>query len=161
DAATLYPPQFQTYVEVTELQKGLCGASRSGHFRGVATVVLKLLNIVQPDRAYFGRKDAQQARLIEHMVRDLDVPVSIRICPIVREADGLALSSRNRYLDPDQRRNAVVLSRSLDDVRLRVAKGERDAGALLQYIREQVAATPGAALDYAAAVDAASLQPVA
>lgn len=161
DAGTLYPPHFQTYVEVTELQKGLCGASRPGHFRGVATVVLKLLNIVQPDRAYFGQKDAQQARLIQHMVRDLDVPVSIRVCPIVREADGLALSSRNRYLDPDQRRHAVVLARSLDEVRRRVAKGERDAGTLLQYMKDQIAATPGAVLDYAAAVDAATLLPVA
>jgi pantoate--beta-alanine ligase len=160
EVSTLYPQHFQTNVEVTELAKGLCGASRPGHFRGVATVVLKLLNIVQPDRAYFGQKDAQQARLIQHMVRDLDVPVSIRICPIVREADGLALSSRNRYLDPDQRRHAVVLSRSLDEVRRRVAKGERDAGTLLHYMKDQIAATPGAVLDYAAAVDAATLQPV-
>ena len=160
EASTIYPPQFQTQVEVTELQKGLCGASRPGHFRGVATVVLKLLNIVQPDSAYFGQKDAQQARLIQHLVRDLEVPAAIRICPIVREPDGLALSSRNQYLDADQRRQAVVLSRTLAEVKRRVAQGERDARALIQYVKDQIAATPGAVLDYAEAVDAMTLQPV-
>src|SRR5262245_56013648 len=112
-ATTMYPPGFRTYVEVHELQDVLCGASRPGHFRGVVTVVLKLFHIIQPDVAYFGQKDAQQARIIQQMVRDLDVPVRLRICPIVRESDGLALSSRNQYLDPDQRRHATVLYRAL------------------------------------------------
>jgi pantoate--beta-alanine ligase len=160
EVAEVYPPGFQTHIEVTELQKGLCGASRPGHFRGVATVVLKLFNIVQPDIAYFGQKDAQQARIIEQMVRDLNVPVTIQVCPIVREADGLALSSRNEYLDPVQRRHATVLHRSLGEVRERVQAGERDAGRLLELLHERIAATPGAVLDYAVIVDAGTLQPV-
>src|SRR5581483_8931130 len=100
-------PGFRTFVEVHAMQDVLCGASRPGHFRGVATVVLKLFNIVQPDIAYFGQKDAQQARLIQQMVRDLNVPVEIRVCPSIRERDGLALSSRNRYLEPAQRERAL------------------------------------------------------
>jgi pantoate--beta-alanine ligase len=160
EATEIYPPGFQTYVEVVELQKGLCGAARPGHFRGVATVVLKLFNIVQPDVAYFGQKDAQQAGIIQQMVRDLNVPVAIRVCPIVREADGLALSSRNQYLDPDQRRHATVLHDSLDEVRQRVASGTREAEDLIGRIRERIAATPGARLDYAVAVDAETLRPV-
>jgi pantoate--beta-alanine ligase len=160
EAATIYPPDFCTYVEVHGLQDGLCGASRPGHFRGVATVVLKLFNIVQPDRAYFGQKDAQQARIIAQLVRDLDVPVQVRICPIVREADGLALSSRNRYLDPEQRRHALVLSQALTEARSRIEAGERDAAVIRQHLVERIAATPGAVMDYAAVVDARSLQPL-
>ena len=109
DSGTLYPVGYQTYVEVHGLEEVLCGASRLGHFRGVATIVCKLFNIIQPAVAYFGQKDAQQARIIQQMVRDLDVPVRPRIGPIVREPDGLALSSRNQYLDADQRRLATVL----------------------------------------------------
>src|SRR5262249_23040680 len=115
DVSSMYPPGSCTYVEVYGLQEQLCGRSRPGHFRGVATVVLKLFNIVQPDFAYFGQKDAQQARIIQQLVRDLDVPVQVRIYPIVREPDGLALSSRNQYLDPNQRRYATVLFRVLRD----------------------------------------------
>ncbi len=103
--AVIYPPDYHTFVEVKGLQEVLCGASRPGHFRGVATVVLKLFNLVQPDRAYFGQKDAQQVSIIRQMVRDLNVPVDIRVCPIIREADGLALSSRNEYLGPEERRS--------------------------------------------------------
>src|SRR4029077_15199725 len=127
EAVTMYPAGYATYIELHRLQDVLCGASRPGHFRGVATVVLKLLNIVQPDVAYFGQKDAQQARIIEQMVRDLDVPVQLRICPIVREPDGLALSSRNQYLSPEERKKAAVLSRVLQEARERVEAGERDA----------------------------------
>jgi pantoate--beta-alanine ligase len=157
---TLYPPHYHTYVEVHDLQDVLCGAARPGHFRGVVTVVLKLFNIIQPDAAYFGQKDAQQVRIIQQMAEDLNVPVDIRVQPIVREADGLALSSRNQYLDAEQRRNATVLSRTLAEVRERVAGGERDATALLHLIKDRIAATPGAILDYAAVVDFATLQPL-
>src|SRR5205823_6491356 len=120
EPATIYPPGFRTYVEVRELGDHLCGPSRPGHFRGVATVVLKLLNIVQPDRAYFGQKDAQQARIVRQMVSDLNVPTEIVVAPTVREPDGLALSSRNRYLAPTERRNATVLVEALREVRRRV-----------------------------------------
>jgi pantoate--beta-alanine ligase len=161
EPAVMYPPGFRTYVEVHGLQDVLCGASRPGHFRGVATVVLKLFNIVQPDVAYFGLKDAQQVRVIERMVEDLNVPVRIQRCPIVREPDGLALSSRNRYLSAEQRGHATVLSRALEEVRQRAAAGERDAGVLQRLLAERVAATPGARLDYAALVDFDTLQPVA
>jgi pantoate--beta-alanine ligase len=160
DAATMYPPGFRTYVEVHGLQDVLEGASRPGHFRGVATVVLKLFHQVQPDRAYFGQKDAQQALLIRQMVRDLDVPVQLRICPIVREPDGLALSSRNRYLDSDQRRQATALFEALEAVRSRVAQGERRADQLRRMLEERIRCTPGAQLDYAVIVHADTLEPV-
>jgi pantoate--beta-alanine ligase len=160
EPATMYPPGFCTFVEVTGLQDGLCGASRPGHFRGVATVVLKLFNLVQPDVAFFGQKDAQQVRIIQQMVHDLDVPVRVRVGPTVREPDGLARSSRNRYLDPDQRRRAVVLHQALDEVRRRVEAGERDAATLRRFLVERVSATPGAVLDYAEVVNADSLRSI-
>ncbi len=160
EAAAVYPPGFRTYVEVHDLQDVLCGASRPGHFRGVATVVLKLFNVVQPDVAYFGEKDAQQLRIIRQMVRDLDVPVSLRGCPIVREADGLALSSRNAYLDPGQRRHAAVLHEALEEARARVEAGERDAAAVQRALAARLASAPGAVVDYAAVVDYESLQPL-
>jgi pantoate--beta-alanine ligase len=160
ESAEIYPDGFRTYVEVHEFQDVLEGSSRPGHFRGVATVVLKLCNIVQPDRAYFGQKDAQQARIIEQMVRDLDVPVRVIVAPTVREPDGLALSSRNRYLEPVQRQEAVALSQALAAVQRRVAAGERDAVALRRVLADRIAATPGAVLDYAEIVDADTLQPI-
>lgn len=160
EAAEMYPAGTRTAVEVTELGDHLCGASRPGHFRGVATVVLKLLNIVQPDRAYFGQKDAQQARIIQQMVRDLDVPTEIVIVPTVREQDGLAMSSRNRYLVPAERHRATVLIEALREIRQRAAAGERDARLLRQSLVERIAVTPGAALDYAEIVDADSLRPI-
>lgn len=160
EPATLYPPDFRTYVEVHGLQDVLCGVSRPTHFRGVATIVLKLFNIVQPDAAYFGQKDAQQARLLEQMTRDLDVPVDIVICPIVREPDGLALSSRNRYLSATERPHATVLYRVLEELRRRIDAGERHAAVLIGQAQQMIAATPGARLDYAAVVDWQSLQPV-
>jgi pantoate--beta-alanine ligase len=156
---TMYPPGFRATVEVAGLQDVLEGASRPGHFRGVCTIVLKLFNIVQPDRAYFGQKDAQQARIIQQMVRDLDVPVRVVVCPTVREPDGLALSSRNRYLVPAQRRHAAALHQALQAARARLDSGERDPEVLRQLLVERIAATPGAALDYAAVVDADTLAP--
>ncbi len=138
----MYPPGYRTFVEVTSLQDVLCGAARPGHFRGVATVVLKLFNLVQPDRAYFGQKDAQQVRIIQQMVRDLNVPVAVRVCPIVREADGLALSSRNQYLEADERRQALVLHRALAEARRRIEAGERDAAVVRQAMVERIASAP-------------------
>jgi pantoate--beta-alanine ligase len=159
-ADALYPPGFRTFVEVRELQDVLCGPRRPGHFVGVATVVLKLFHIVQPDIAYFGQKDAQQARIIQQMVRDLDLPVHLRICPIVREPDGLALSSRNQYLDPDQRRHATVLYQALEEARRLIDTGERDATRLRQAMLSRIGTAPDAVLDYAEVVDADSLEPV-
>ena len=156
----MYPPDFRTFAEVTGLQNVLCGASRPGHFRGVVTVVLKLFTIVGPDVAYFGQKDAQQARIIHQMVRDLDVPVEVRVCPIVRAADGLALSSRNEYLTPEQRRHATVLHRALREAQARIEGGERDAAAVRRALAERLAVAPGAVVDYAAVVDYDTLQPV-
>jgi pantoate--beta-alanine ligase len=160
EPAEMYPSGYCTHVEVTGLQNGLCGASRPGHFRGVATVVLKLLNIIQPDFAYFGQKDAQQVRIIQQMVADLDLATTIRVGPIVREPDGLALSSRNQYLDPTQRKNAPVLWEALKAARDRVQEGERDAEVLRRLLVQRIEATPGAVLDYAAVVDARSLGPI-
>ncbi len=160
EAGAMYPRAFRTAVEVQELQDLLCGASRPGHFRGVATVVMKLFNIVQPDTAYFGQKDAQQARIIRQMIEDLNVPIRLRVCQIVREPDGLALSSRNQYLSTAQRESAGVLYQTLEEVRKRVEKGERDARVLQEILASRIAATPGALLDYAAVVDAGTLKPL-
>ncbi len=160
EPAAMYPPGFRTFVEVTDLGDHLCGSSRPGHFRGVATVVLKLLNIVRPDRAYFGQKDAQQARIVRQLARDLDVPTEIVVAPTVREPDGLALSSRNRYLAPAERQRATVLIEALREARRRVEAGERDAAALRALLADRVRATPGAVLDYAEVVDADTFRPV-
>ncbi len=157
-AAEMYPERSVTFVEVTELDRGLCGASRPGHFRGVATVVLKLFNVVLPDRAYFGAKDYQQARVVTQMVRDLNVPVVVRIEPTVREADGLALSSRNRYLSTAERAAAPAIYRALVGVR---DDAERDVAAMESRLRAELGAIPGAQLDYAMVVDAETLQPIA
>lgn len=160
EPAVIYPDGFRTYVEVHDWQNVLEGASRPGHFRGVTTVVLKLFNIIQPDIAYFGQKDGQQALMIRKMVRDLDVPVQVRICPTVREPDGLALSSRNQYLDPTQRRNAVVLAQALHHAQALMTAGERDAATVRRAVTERITATPGAVLDYVAIVHADSLEPL-
>jgi pantoate--beta-alanine ligase len=157
----MYPPGFRTAVVVEGLSDRLEGRSRPGHFRGVTTVVLKLFEIVQPRFAYFGRKDAQQARLIRQMSADLNLDVGVVVCPIVREADGLALSSRNLYLKGEDRRAAVAVSRSLAAVRDEIAKGERDSGRLLATLRHTLATEPRAALDYAEIVDNETLEPVA
>lgn len=157
----MYEPGFATAVEVAGLSERLCGASRPGHFRGVATVVLKLLHLAGPARAYFGQKDAAQAALIRRMVRDLAVPVEIVTMPIVREPDGLALSSRNAYLDRVARQRAAQLYRALDAVRRRYESGERDASRLVAAGRAVLEAETAIRLDYFAAVDAESLLPVA
>jgi len=161
DAAEVYPPGYRTYVEVEGLQDRLCGKSRPGHFRGVATIVLKLFEIVGPARAYFGAKDAQQVLIIRRMAADLNLEVEVVTCPIVREPDGLALSSRNAYLSPDQRKAARVLSTSLRWAEKAAGAGERDAGRLLAGIRSVIEAEPLARIDYVEAVDPGTLEPVA
>ena len=159
-AAEIYPPGFRSYVEVEELSKRLEGRSRPGHFRGVATVVLKLFQIVQPWRAYFGRKDAQQARIIGQMASDLNLDTEIVVCPIVREADGLAMSSRNAYLKPDERAAATVLHRALAAARDQIASGERDTARLVAAMRRVIAQEPLAAADYVEIVDAQTFEPI-
>ena len=161
EVGEIYPRgPLSTFVEVPDLSGLLEGASRPGHFRGVATVVLKLFSIVGPDLAFFGRKDYQQLQVIRRMVDDLDVPVEVRAIATVREADGLAMSSRNRYLDADQRRAAIVLSRALEAARLAVEAGERDAGRVRQILRRAIESEPLASLDYAEVVDARTLEPL-
>lgn len=149
-----------TYVEVPGLTDRLEGASRPGHFRGVATVVLKLFGIVRPDLAFFGTKDYQQLLVIRKMTRDLNVPVEIVPVETVREPDGLALSSRNRYLDPDERAAAVVLSKALGLARQAVREGERDADRVRQILRETLESESKARLDYAEVADAETLEPL-
>ncbi len=160
DAAEIYPGGFRTYVNVEGLSDRLEGRSRPGHFRGVATVVLKLLEIVQPHFAYFGRKDAQQVRIISQMSRDLNLDTEIVVCPIVREPDGLALSSRNAYLNAEERRAATVLHRALEAARAEIAAGTRDSLHLQAVLRKVLEAEPLAAVDYAEIVDADSFEPV-
>ena len=144
----MYPPGFQTYVEVTELSKPLCGARRPGHFRGVTTVVLKLFNIVKPHLAVFGEKDYQQLRVIQRMVRDLNLEVEIVPHPTVREPDGLAMSSRNVYLRPEERESARSLFRALELARRRVAEGEREAARLKKELEEFISRHPYTRIDY-------------
>jgi pantoate--beta-alanine ligase len=160
DVAEMYPAGYQTEVRVKELSKPLCGKSRPGHFEGVATVVLKLFNIVTPDRAYFGMKDYQQLRVIQQLVRDMNLPIEIVPCPIVREPDGLAMSSRNVYLTPEERTAATVLYRSLQWAQEQVEWGERDASKLREGVFQRIAAEPLARIDYVEVVDAETLQPV-
>jgi pantoate--beta-alanine ligase len=155
----VYRPGHATWIEVGAIAEPLEGRCRPGHFRGVATIVLKLLNMIQPDVAYFGQKDYQQAAVIRRMVADLDVPVEIRVCPIIREPDGLAMSSRNRYLSADARQRATVLWRSLELARQLVARGERDTAAIVRQMAERILAV-GMTIDYVALVDPDSLAAV-
>ena len=150
----------RAYVDVSDLSSKLDGGSRPGHFRGVSTVVCKLFEIVRPDRAFFGQKDAAQVALLRKMVRDLDMDVEIVVCPIVREPDGLAMSSRNAYLSPEQRKQALVLSRSLQQVKAAVDSGEGDTVKLADIGRQAIASEPAARLDYFAIVDPDTLEPV-
>lgn len=154
----IYPEGYSTYIEETDLSKGLCGATRTGHFRGVATVVAKLFNIVQPDSAFFGRKDYQQARVIMKMVKDLNIPVRIEVRPIVREEDGLAMSSRNKYLNPDQRREALCLRRSLSRAEELVGMGEKDAAVIRESMVEMIEKEPSARIDYIEIRDGETLE---
>ncbi|MGH9731213.1 MAG: pantoate--beta-alanine ligase [Candidatus Acidiferrales bacterium] len=160
EAAEIYPRDFRTSVHVEGLSEKVEGRVRPGHFQGVATVVLKLFEIVRPRFAYFGRKDAQQARIIRQMCADLNLDSEIAVCPILREPDGLAMSSRNAYLKNDDRRVAQVLFRSLDAVRRQIATGARETSSLLDVLRSTAAAERAAKLDYAEIVDADSFEPV-
>ncbi len=157
-AEQMYPPGYQTFVTVEELSQGLCGASRPGHFRGVATVVLKLFHQVQPHVAVFGEKDYQQLAVIRRLVRDLDLEVTVVGRPIVREADGLALSSRNTYLSPEDRQHALCLYRGLSTARDLAAAGERDGARLVAAAREIITRTPNTRLDYLSLVDPDTLK---
>ena len=157
----MYPAGAKTRVLVEELSNKLDGASRPGHFLGVTTVVSKLFEIVRPDLAFFGQKDAAQVVVLRKMVRDLDMDVELVVCPIVREKDGLAMSSRNAYLTPEQRQQALVLHRALMRVQTAVDRGERDAAKLREIGEQVIAEEPGARLDYFAIVDPETLDPVA
>ncbi|MBS4008110.1 MAG: pantoate--beta-alanine ligase [Clostridium sp.] len=156
----MYPEGYATFIDVERLTAGLCGASRPHHFRGVTTVVAKLFNIATPDNAYFGQKDAQQALVIQRMVKDLNMDVLIHIMPTVREADGLAMSSRNSYLSAAERKAALVLSQTLRQVAEKIEGGQRDAAAIQSFIVEQISLEPMATIDYVAIVDTEEIRPV-
>jgi len=156
--AEIYPPGFATAIDVGPVADPLEGASRPGHFSGVATVVAKLFNIVQPTRAYFGQKDAQQTVVIRRMARDLDMPLEVVVAPTVRESDGLAMSSRNTYLSPEQRGAATVLFRALSEAERRFAAGERDGEALRRAMLAVLAQEPAAQVDYVSVADPDTLE---
>jgi pantoate--beta-alanine ligase len=158
--ADIYPNGFSTYVQVGGLSERLEGKTRPRHFRGVATVVLKLFEIVQPHYAYFGRKDAQQVRIVQQMVRDLNLDTEIVVCPIVRESDGLAMSSRNAYLSAEERKAATVLSRALRAAQTKLDAGVRDSLELQRVMRKILDAEPRASVDYAEIVDAETFEHV-
>ncbi len=158
--AEMYPQSYRTFVEVENLQDKLCGRSRPGHFRGVCTVVLKLFNIVQPDIAFFGQKDAQQAIILKRMVGDLNLDVRIEVMPIVREKDGLALSSRNIHLNREERQAALCLSRSLQEAERRVRSGEWRTSTLIERMKGIIDEESLANIDYIAIVDTDSLEPI-
>lgn len=160
EAAEMYAPDFCTYVDMDHLTKGLCGKTRPIHFRGVCTVVSKLFHIVQPDRAYFGQKDAQQLAVIRRMVRDLNMPLTIVGCPIIREEDGLAKSSRNTYLSAEERKAALCLSRGLNKGKAAVEAGETDAEKVKAIITAEIEAEPLSRIDYVEIVDWNNLEPV-
>ncbi len=161
DPSEMYPEGYSTYVDCEgEITKQLCGASRPTHFKGVTSVVAKLFNIVQPDFAFFGQKDAQQVAVIEKMVRDLNMNVKIVPCPIVRESDGLAMSSRNTYLTAEQRKEALVLSQSLEMAKLKILEGERNAEKIKAAIVGHIQSSPLAEIDYVSLVDVKTLLPL-
>ena len=156
----MYDEEFTTYVVLERLTDKLCGASRPSHFRGVTTVVAKLFNIVQPTSSYWGQKDAQQVVVIKRMVADLNFPVGVVVCPIAREPDGLAISSRNRYLTPEERRDAAILYRSLCGAKDEIASGERNPPRVIRQIRTAIKRARSAKIDYVAIVHPESLEDV-
>lgn len=160
EPSEMYPQHFTSFIDTTETTELLCGAVRPVHFRGVCTVVGKLFNIVMPDRAYFGQKDAQQLATIRRFVRDLNFNIQIVACPIVREADGLAMSSRNTYLNPEERKAALVLSQSLKLAQKAIDEGEKDAAKVISIITDNIASEPLARVDYVEAVDFQNIQRV-
>ena len=160
EPSEMYHDNFSSYVDMTGLTEELCGLSRAGHFRGVCTVVNKLFNIVQPDRAYFGQKDAQQLAVIKHMVEDLNMNLEIIGCPIIREDDGLAKSSRNTYLSADERKAALVLSRSINLGRKMVEDGETDTAVIIKAMTDLINEEPMARIDYVKAVDGLTISQI-
>jgi pantoate--beta-alanine ligase len=156
----MYADNFSVHVDEEDLSKGLCGASRPGHFRGVCTVVTKLFNIIRPDRAYFGQKDYQQLQVIKRMVRDLNMPVEVVSCPIVREKDGLAMSSRNLYLTPEERQSALLLNRSLAMARDMVKAGEKSQKNIRQAVMDMLNSDPALSIDYVELKDAEDLKDI-
>ncbi len=160
DVSELYPEEQLSWVRVRKMSDGLCGRSRTGHFQGVATVVMKLFNIVQPDIALFGQKDAQQAQIIKKMVRDLNTDIKIDILPIVREEDGLAISSRNSYLNSRERKAALILYSSLKEASSLIKSGEKSTDTIIRKIRYLIKKEPLAKIDYIEIVDPESLAPV-
>lgn len=160
EASEMYEPDFCTFVDMNGPTDELCGKSRPGHFRGVCTVVSKLFNIVTPDKAYFGQKDAQQLAVIRRMVKDLSIDTEIVGCPIIREEDGLAKSSRNTYLSPEERKAALVISRSLNEGRKIIESGETDLNKVTEQIKLHIQKEPLAEIDYVKAVNADSIKPV-
>ena len=156
----MYPSKNLVYIDVNELGDGLCGAERPGHFRGVCTVVSKLLSIISPNKAYFGQKDAQQLAIINRMVMDLNIPVEIISCPIIREPDGLAMSSRNTYLSKEERAAALVLSKSLEIAKQMLMQGERNAEMIKQKIINNISKEPLARINYVEIVDYIALKPI-
>ena len=160
DVSDMYYDDFCTFVDMEIITKNLCGKSRPTHFRGVCTVVLKLFNIVKPDRAYFGQKDAQQLAVIKRMVRDFNIDIEIVGCPIVREADGLAKSSRNTYLNPEERKAALILSHSLKKGIDVIKTGETNSKKIIAAITEVINTEPLAKIDYVSVVDAVTMQDV-
>lgn len=161
DSADMFPPPYRTYVRAEGLEDKLCGGSRPGHFRGVATVVLKLFQLLRPQRAYFGQKDAQQAVIVRQMVRDLNLPLRLRVLPIVRARDGLALSSRNVYLAPEERRAALALPRSLEIAGALLRDGEAANRVITAAMRAELASEPLLAIDYVAVVRLSDLEEIA
>lgn len=159
-AKDMYPQGYKTYVKVEDLSNLLCGASRPGHFRGVSTVVLKLFNIVQPDAAYFGRKDAQQAIVVEKMVKDLNLPLKIKTLPTIREKEGLALSSRNTYLNKQQRKDAIILYKSLQTAVGMIQSGYKDPRKIIAQMRKMIKSRRGARIEYIRIVDISNLTEV-
>jgi pantoate--beta-alanine ligase len=159
-AGDLYPADFSTYVDETKLSKTLCGRTRPGHFRGVTTIVLKLFNIVLPDVAYFGQKDAQQATIIRRMARDLNLPTRIQVLPIIRENDGLAVSSRNEYLSSNERRQATVLHASLMEAQQLIRDGETESRKIKERMKERIKSAEDARIDYVSIVDRDTLEEI-